>query len=107
MNDCLQPSGGFIPVTVDAQGFIRNGYGVVHRESLSMNENLNWCDSFLEAKTLFPVGGDNCILELTPQGAGQKIWVTPDQEQVIRQRLTLWRTCYGEWTVSLLAKKEG
>lgn len=102
MNDCLQPSGGFIPIQINSGGYIHSSYGMVHRETRGMNTWMNFCAGFAQAKEQFPVGGDDCILELTPEGGGFRIWINPDQETEIRSRLTLWRRCYGEWDVYLL-----
>lgn len=102
MDDVLVPSGGFIPITINRYGYINSPIGRVHRETRRLHETLACCPSFMQARSQFPVGGDKCILELTCEGGGLRIWMQPEQEEELRKRLSVFRRCYGGWDVFLL-----
>lgn len=101
MDDVLVPSGGFLPISVDEFGYmlIYPTRTIIHRETRKMNEREDTCFSFRDAKLSLPWEDDVALLELTPEGGGQIIWMREDQRENLTKRLSRWSGCYGRWPI--------
>jgi hypothetical protein len=71
----------------------------VHLESRGLHELPDCRETFVEAHRYLPVDPEICILELTSEGGGSKIWMREEQKELLTQRLDWHRGCYGGWSV--------
>jgi len=96
-----QAVGGFVPVLISEGGYIfqmtpnGNPGPMVHRETRNMHTTC--CRTFSEAWTHVREGEVMGVLELTPQGGGQKLWVPKALMGEWDARLKFWKGCYGKW----------
>lgn len=107
MNDVLTPTGGYLPVRIDVGGYILEGgiaRSVVHRETRGLDP---WFTNLDEAKNceIEPFYDDDilAILELTSDGGGSAIWISPDLRSETEHRLSRFKGCYGAWPVHSLS----
>jgi hypothetical protein len=106
MNDVIPQSGGFLPVRIEANGYI---VGIeeecdVHLETRYMNEWMGCFDLFSHAKKYVLESGDEeaCILELTADGGGAALWMKDEQKPLLLPRRDKYKGCYGGWPVHTL-----
>jgi hypothetical protein len=97
----------YLLVDIDAGGYIRSKkdrYKIVHRETRNIPRNTEWGEIFYrldEAKTQL-MGTSEAILELTEEGGGKTIWMPRESEKLLKDRLKIWKGCYGAWETLLL-----
>lgn len=107
----VQENGGYILVHIDSGGYIyhiRNQMreGMMHLETRDMQVfSCEWAvaRARLPEGTEDAYGGCPGILELSPEGGGQAIYVTPEATVKWAQRLRRWHSCYGRWPLNVLA----
>lgn len=111
MSNAVQETGGYLPVHIDQGGYIycldANGQRgrMVHRETRNMHRVC--CSTFSEAVDHMltcekesmrdAYGATVGVLELTPDGGGQAIWVPTPSLKEWDSRLKFWKGCYGAW----------
>lgn len=103
MSDVLPSCGGYLPIFVDAYGYIRHATArgsVVHRDTRNLHRDVACCD-FVEAKDWQQILGTDellpAVLELTGEGGGAAVWVRPELREEMDNRLGRWKGCYGAW----------
>jgi len=103
----------YIAVTIDGGGYIRtnNPFGniMIHRETLNIHVD-HVCspaqgDLRYKCRTI-PAGKVGTgIAQLRDDGGVDTLWVPESQESVWRDKLKIWKGCYGAWPVQTY--KEG
>lgn len=94
---------GYCLATIDNGGYIRTTgptKRVVHRESLITDLGCMTFMGFDAAKAARY--GDKVVLAIDDTDHACEIWVHPDNEEYVRDRLKIWAGCYGGWTVKKL-----
>lgn len=111
-DDVLCPCGGFLPVLVDEFGYIRHMDGtrdgdIVHRECRDLYQSCEAVNSLTIGKLKLPAedpeDGLAALLELDGEGGGAFVWVRPEHEATIAERLARFRGCYGAWPIRVLS----
>lgn len=76
-----------------------------HRESIGIDTWVeNVYEKLDEGKKAYLENYENTsgvpiLLHLNKEGAGDAIWVSPDDRPEADIRLKIWHSCYGGWTV--------
>ncbi len=110
----VQENGGHMLVFIDDEGYI---YQVdendtpgpmVHRETRRMHQHPAACSRYNQGRdfllTLQQRGNKDCygLLELSPEGGGQAIYVPEAQADMWNDRLKFWKGCYGKWPIHII-----
>ena len=105
----------YVLATINKGGFIKllDRHTVVHRETLSIHTSGESCFSRIDgAKSNLAnvnIKGDQELkiaLALRKDGGVESIWVFPDSETELKQRLRIWSGCYGAWPVKKFQEVE-
>lgn len=106
MNDVIPQCGGFLPVRIEASGYIVGfeSESDVHLETRNMNVWRGCFPLFSRAKAYVLDTGDDeaCILELTADGGGAALWMREEQKALLLPRRDKWKGCYGGWPIHTL-----
>jgi len=106
----------YVIVRISDEGFVflQNGR-LVHKESVYLHENQEnpWFDNrpapevfkrLQDAKEEWAMGKDisEVILGLTKEGAGERFWMSKQQQNTLVPRLKRFSGCYGLWPIFTL-----
>lgn len=97
----------YVLATINEGGFIHTvprQWDCVHKETVFPigHEHLHSCWEAVVALR----HDEQLILKLGDDGRACEIWVDPDHEDTVRNRLKRWAGCYGGWTVRKLSKEK-
>lgn len=113
----VRECGGCLPVHIDEGGYIyaldRDGMRdfMVHRETRNMHNQPNAmthveCRMFILDRMLDDgrdsYGGAVGVLETSPDGHGQALYVPEITTELWDSRLKFWKGCYGAWPISAI-----
>lgn len=102
----------YVRVTVRADGCIRlanreDWASVIHRETrlpFYISADAEGFHSLDDAKAARQ--GDEAILQIDDEGAGEALWVVDEHRVVTCERVAKWKGCYGAWPVKRLQPQE-
>lgn len=96
----------YILATINGRGYIypAGSREMIHKQSRNIHtwKGITCLQNIVQAKEAllrYPYEGVCFALSLTKEGGGESIWVFPEDEKVLNNRLRIWSGCYGAWKV--------
>jgi hypothetical protein len=106
-DDVLTPApAGYLPCLINSGGYIFAEFEgfMVHRETRDMHLGPGCKRTLEEARNKVAKTGNGLVVQLSPAGRGEAVWMHKDQEKLIVPRMKKWKGCYGLWPVSFFSE---